>query len=168
MSNIIELIRGDAHTCFQSNNIKWVHTFKLIVDEVPTPVDYCNSGFTLHNNKLYCKSLGDLVQFVYSCNELGSLVEGKYLPPEVMYLLFREDLRKYDKYSAVYRTDEQGITWSMEWDEEIKDHLLVVHDQERLDFLVSQFEEEVEEIKTAIAYWKKLSDPSWFTEETSH
>ena len=83
-----------------------------------TPVDYSNSGFTLHNDKLYVESLGDLMQFVYSIDtpRVTPLVEGKQLPPEVMYLLTKEELGRWNnKGTYVYRQDEkiESISYAM-------------------------------------------------------
>ena len=139
----IQLIKGNAHTCFNSTKIVWVNCYELIVDGVKTPVDYDNSGFTLHNDKLYVESLGDLMQFIYSIDtpRVVPLVEGKELPPEMMYLLTKEELGRWNnKWKYMYNQEEKGISWDTEWDDELKDIVFTILNQERIDELGQHWE----------------------------
>lgn len=97
----------------------WVDCYTLKINGELTKVDYCNSGFTLHEGKLYIRDLGGLEQFssnVYSKNpRVLPLVEDKDLPPEVLYLLWREELAHHLKQhdEMLFKPHQKGGVWDL-------------------------------------------------------
>jgi hypothetical protein len=179
----ITLVKGNSYTCFNSQDIKWVSCYKLLVDMVETPVDYCNSGFTLHNDKLYVESFGDILQFAHSVDSNESkmyhLIEDKEMPPEVMYLLSDMELQRHCRYQheQTYPDSEKGTTWDIEYEEyEVQydnepkptkeyNSSTVILDEARHDFLWQQFRLKKAQLVGEVAYWKELCDNSWFEAE---
>ena len=181
----ITIVKGSSYDCFNSKDIKWVSCYKLLVDMVETQVDYCNSGFTLHNDKLYVESLGDIRQFAHSVDrcepKMIHLIEDKDLPPEVMYFLSSDELDRHCRYQheQTYPDSERGTTWDIEYEEyevqynnepeptkEYNSHRVIL-DEGRHEYLWQQFRLKKAQLVANKAYWKELCDNSWFEPEDS-